>query len=659
MQALTEATSKLLRPLRNIEREARLSIDLLDGENFSIAAFTESVHVLTKSVRYYSPGTAQRELIGRFGEHKEIERFEPFLGSSAACYKVAATDLTAILISALWPKTQLYISDEAKTVLNYHRLTHAQQNQNALRIASYRETKIAPEHSLEFSSELPLATYQEVGLVNSFASEGYGLFMEQGTGKTAVAIATACNIAKKVKAKFNRPARILIVCPNNVRLNWRTEFENFGTVQGKVSVVRGDAMARINFILRGLQYTEEDFYTALVCSYGTLVESWEALGVVSNFDLAVLDESHYIKNPSTKRFQYALKLRDKATKRLVLTGTPISNTPLDLYAQFEFMGAGWSGFRSWKNFKQFYGVYEKSADGFESLVACQNLPMIQERLARCSFIISKKEALPDLPEKVSDIVDVEMSELQNKAYKSLRDSLAVEIETRLSSDEPKFLVVNSILTQLLKLAQITSGFFSVGAEIDQNGSVLSEGSIEIFEPNPKIEALLELLKDKKPEEKTIIWACWTQDIRRITEACKLNGIDVVSFYGATSEKQREEAERRFNFDPTCKVFIGNPAAGGAGLNLLGYPPGAPEGYTTNADHTIYFSQNWSAVARSQSSDRNHRRGTRVPVRVTDLCVAGSIDEEIRNRVLQKQQTALEISDLRKILSTVLSGGYNG
>lgn len=115
---------------------------------------------------------------------------------------------------------------------------------------------------------------------------------------------------------------------------------------------------------------------------------------------------------------------------------------------------------------------------------------------------------------------------------------------------------------------------------------------------------------------------------------------------------RERAVWAFNNDPTCTVFIGNPSAGGTAINLWGYNPERPE-MTTNCDRVIYYSQNWSMPVRSQSEDRCHRIGTRKSVRYTDLVVAGTIDEEIRARVLGKKMRAIEMQDLREVLERVL------
>jgi len=454
----------------------------------------------------------------------------------------------------------------------------------------------------------------------------------------------------------NRFYRVLVVAPKNVRMNWALEFEKFSTCDGRVTVLRGDEIKRAKQLVDAMTKNDNGdnpLYTVVICSYETLSRSWNLLQMIE-WDLTVLDESHYVKNQGTKRWKYAKKLRSLSRQRMILTGTPITNTPLDLYTQLEFLGHGWSGFQSWANFRSFYGVYKSTEQGHNKLVDVQNMPFMQERLARMSFSVKKTEALPDLPEKLYDVHEVEMTPEQSQFYLDVRDKLVAEIERDLEkSTMNKQLVVNNILTKLLRLAQITSGFIVWDQEYD--GETLGPREIDRLDPNPKIEALVEILKDKRPDQKTLVWACWVQDIKSIRSRLELEGIDCVTFYGGTSDEKRDEAVRRFNEDPDCKVLIGNATAGGVGLNLLGYPPGRPDDTETNCDHIVYFSQNWSPTARSQSEDRPHRRGTRCNVRVTDLCVPGTIDEEIRARVLKKRIVADEIGDVRSLLQNLLRG----
>lgn len=561
-----------------------------------------------------------------------------------ATFIVAATDVTVeIILQNVKLENILFMDALAKATFLNLKLRTVRSEKIREEIAAFKSTKVLPLPELVADSRA--TDYQKLGARESSLSEGYGLFMEQGTGKTLTAIIAACNLPKG--------SRVLVVAPNNVRLNWVREFDKFATCSVQATVLRGTQVTRVSQLVDLIRNNKKDLSVAVI-GYDTIPGILEALQMIT-WDLIILDESHYIRNVKTKRWKYVLKLRDRAKRRLVLTGTPIANSLNDLWTQLEFMGQGFSGFQQFKAFKSFFGVYDKTNDtGFERLLALQNVPILQDRLSRYSFVITKAEAIPDLPEKVYDVVEIEMSPAQEDAYQKLATQLAYEIENEISQAHNQALVVQNVLTMLLKLAQITSGFLNIPEEVGPDGSLVHPARQVKFAPNPKLDQLGELLAEKLPHQKTIIWCCFTHDIHEIKKLCDRQGLRAVTFFGNTSDKDREEAERLFNFDDSCRVFIGNPVAGGTGLNLLGYPPGQPELSECNVDHVIYYSQNWSSLARSQSVDRCHRRGTRVNIRVTDLCVPNSIDETIRERVFEKILTAFEITDLRAILKEVLN-----
>ena len=490
------------------------------------------------------------------------------------------------------------------------------------------------------------------GVINAMGIDGYGLFMEQGTGKTPIGVNVACNVTNQLMRDDPAMKRVIIVCPNNVRLNWQIEMGKFATKSHQVTVLRGTKQKRIEMFLKTFIKRGKSEFTCLIVGYDTLKNSMEYISKV-DWDLGIADESHYFKTPGNKRCKTMLKLRDKCAKRLVLTGTPITNTALDLYTQFEFMGKGYSGFNSYKAFKSYYGVYVKGESGFDKLVGLQNLPLMQERMSRLCFIVRKEEALPDLPKKVYNVEEVEMTKQQAEIYRAVATQLQMEIENDLiNGKDNEQLLVNNILTKLLRLAQITSGYVVYPQVIDEEGNVQSERSTARITPNPKLEKLVEILKSRPATSKTIVWACWVEDIKAIMDRLNEEGIKAVSLYGATSFDKRQENVDAFNKDRDTKVIVSNPAAGGTGVTLLGHDPRNADEYDTNCDLVLYYSQNWSMVNRSQSEDRPHRVGTRVPVSITDLCVPETIDEEIRSRVLDKITSALEISDLRDVLSKI-------
>ena len=206
--------------------------------------------------------------------------------------------------------------------------------------------------------------------------------------------------------------------------------------------------------------------------------------------------------------------------------------------------------------------------------------------------------------------------------------------------------VNHVLTRMLRLAHITSGFVTIDAVYDPlTGEQLGEREINRLDPNPKLEAMVQRLKEMPEGDKAIVWACWRMDLKTIAARLKLEGIDHVTYHGSTSEKDREVAVDRFNNDTRVRVFLGNPDCAGQAVNLLGQASPLHDAVWMHV-----FSQNWKPATRSQKEKRFHRKGTRRPVQVVDWCVPDSIDEQIRARVMKKRIMATKIQDIRELLT---------
>lgn len=650
-EPLCDATAELVKPLALWPND-RLDISIdRRHSNFFI-------------IQSYATLNGERRPASRIASYEFFARLQERSELGYGRWKVAATDFNVMLINALWEQDRLtFLDDLAKTTYTFLLLRFVDQTRHAVSMAKFKEEGIVPEPPVQWYDhwEFPLAEYQRTAAYVASQSEGFAFFMEQGTGKTPTSIAVLMHKAKEHFKRTGEMFRCIIVCPKNVKENWQREIHKFAIVPGKVVVLRGGKLHRMKQLVDVSNQEEGCQFAVAICSYDSVERTWEGIGLF-NWNLGIADESDMFKSPWAKRSKTMMKLRDKCDQRLALTGTPVNNSILDLYYQLEWLGEGMSGFNEWKQFKSYYnkyadpGEFDKNYQGAKVLIGFQNLPMLHERLARVSFRITKKEAMPSLPDKMYDIVECSMGKDQKRIYKMIATQLAAELQDALN-DQPTAMTVSNVLTKLLRLSQITSGYAVSDRRYDDEGVEITKDSdrLKWFETIPKLDELMDILSKKTPDEKTIVWTCWVPTIKKISEALTAAGIKHVTYFGGTSDKERAAAEQAFNCDPEVKVFIGNPAAGGVGMNLPGYDASNEDAYTTNADHTIYYACNWSFRQRAQSEDRNHGRGRcRGPVRYTDLIVPGSIDHEIMSKLQDKKATALEAQDVKQIMRRLLS-----
>jgi len=653
IEPLNDKTRQLFKPI-NFRTNDRCHIELNDtGKHFILDFFAVSFEG-----RRLSASWSVRKFVERIPERKPLHKQNDY--GFPTLWQVAGTDFTALLINAVWTNEQLSFSPEAKLLYEFLLTRFLKQTINSQIKAAYKLNGEIPEMPDDFIDHpnKPLMSFQKVALFTQIFEEGSNLWMEQGTGKTPIIIARTCYEANRVYNDQNRMYRALIGVPKNMRVNWRNKFVEFAVQPGKLTILRGGQLERVKLMVEAFKSDEDSKYTVVICSYETILRSWDALRMIE-WDLCALDESHMIKGHYTKRWNKMKELRELVKARTGLTGTPLANNLFDAWTQLEWLGEGLSGFTTYKAFKKYYGRFVRHDNSpHDVLTGYQNLPLLQERFARLCFMITRKEAMPELPEKTYDIFEIEMTPFQRECYMKLQSQLALEIENELSKTENKQLTASHILTKLLRLSQITAGYLKWDAQFDDDGNLLNaESQFEEITPNPKIEALVELIKNKPIEEKTIIWTNWVAVIKMLHKRFEEEGIKHVLYYGGTSDDDRQAAQDTYNMDSAVRVFIGNPAAGGVGLDLWGH---IPEWADTEKDHgcnttqSIYYSQGWSMIHRSQSEDRPVRRGTRVSVQVTDLIVPGTIDEEIATRVLNKQISALQLQDVRVIMERILT-----
>ena len=589
-------------------------------------------------------------------------------------WKLAGTDYTALIIHHAWPHDNLIFKSEAAQLLYTYLLRRFYMQSNAATIAAkFKLTGEVPEMPKDFVEHktLPLTDYQKVALFISLNNPAYALFMEQGTGKTAIAIARICLEAARKRARNNGTGgmyRALIVCPKQVRLNWKREFARFATSPGKTCILRGGKLKMIRTLVDSIRDEKDCAWSVCMISIDSVVTMWDAFKRMQ-WDFALIDESHRIKNPSTNRFKALMDIDElHAPQKMILTGTPITNTVFDLWSQLQWLGGGLSGFSTFPNYRLFHGKWKDAVaggNGLRKLDGFKNIPLVQERLARLTFLMRSSETGLQLPEKVFNIYEVAMTGPQAEVYKRIAKKLVAEIDDMLEMAEAtgKSITVECILTKMIRLAQITSGFIKTDDEEDLELETVTPGQIyQIGKKNPKLDAVVEMIREDWEQDcnsKCIIWATFIEDLRAISERLTAECINHAGYHKVIQPQYRvkdaEHAEDKINFDDSCRILVVNPASAGEGLNFLGYDKENPSASSMYVDHNSYFSCNWSIVERLQSMKRSHRRGTRANVRYTELVVPLTLDMEIRDRLSSKDNMARSIQDIRDILSSVLKG----
>ena len=661
-----------------IDRSDRLTLGMNEaGDKFVARINDQNAHFCSRSANQWAeqtPGATR------------VKKKQEVLGDY---WSMQPSIFSVLRISYTWPDDQVSFADDltAATFANIY-MRFVAGEVNARRIDQWHTDGLPVELPLETKDDLPPNSYQTVATMNGIGSNGFLFGMEQGTGKTYPSILVMANEAVRSHKKGDY-FRGLVVCPNNVRLNWCREIDKFSPVPIYPGIVAGDQSKRIAKLVDLFRSGKEDegfFGSVAVASYAAAQEICLVLKHLKiSVHVCAVDESHTIKNPSAAVTKEMLASRDLFSKRLCLTGTPIGNHLFDLWAQLEFLYPGCSGFTEFAAFKKYFSrPIPHNATTEEKLECLQNLPMLREILARNAFIVTKKVALPYLPEKLFDVISIPLSKQQKSAYDTLAEHLALSIKQDLeeaenssasadvtgeASDAPvkgrnRNLVINNALTKSLKLTQITSGFIKWDAELHPvTLEEIKPSWNEEYKENPKVDWLIEEILASPKDEKFIVWCYQTfgQDIilRRLRE----RGIGVVRFNGSTPTDERTKIVDAFNdeilktnpnaynpLDSPTKVFLGNPRAAGPGLNLLGYPIGRPDLSPVNACRVIRYSYNYSHIERAQSDDRTHRVGTRVPQRYTTLIGQGTIERKIHNILEAKADSALTTTDLRDILA---------
>lgn len=421
-----------------------------------------------------------------------------------------------------------------------------------------------------------------VAMLTSPGSWGGCLFDEQGTGKTVTMIATFDLLVER-----GLTDTLLVVAPKSMIAEWRREFTRFAGDLYKVVVAEGDPRAKAAALFSGADVVVVNFETMVA-----LEDEIIRLARRTRLTIAV-DESFNVKNPDASRTRAASQIREWCTHAFVLCGTPAPNRADDIVAQFNLVDFGYT----------FAGL---ALDKDRTVAARQ----VQQRLGERGLFVRnvKSEVLPDLPARSFTEIEVDLAPQQRAAYDAALQDLIIDLQN--IDDDTFSRQIQSFLERRAALLRICA-----------DPSPIIPGYTEI---PAKIEALDDLLDHLVNDlhEKVIVWSFYRASLDRIAQRYAHMGL--VRIDGSVSDAaQRRDAVRRFQEDPEVFIFLGNPAAAGAGLTLH------------SARYAVYESLSNQAAHYLQSLDRIHRRGQEREVRYVTLVARQTVEEAEYARLRDK------------------------
>ena len=460
--------------------------------------------------------------------------------------------------------------------------------------------------------------HQLDALEASWNKEVFAYFMEMGTGKSKVLLDNAAILYDK--GEINA---LLLIAPKGVYKNWYdSEIPTHlpDHVDTNIVLWKTSDKSKKQQLLLNTLFKPGSHLNILIMN----VESFSS-GNGSDFaykflashpkSMVAIDEATTIKTPTSNRTKNILSLSKHCKYRRILTGSPVTKSPLDLYSQCQFLDPWLLDQQSYYTFKASYSICKKiqvNGRQVEIVVGYRNLGELSEKIKSFSKRILKEDCL-DLPEKSYVKHYVELTKEQQKVYQQMKKEAIAFLDGKMQSSA-------TVMTQLMRLHQITCGHFTS-----------DDGTIKDL-PCQRLNELMDILE--KIEGKTIIWSHYTHDVKRIIKEIKrVYGDDsVVDYYGQTDTDSRSKNIKKFQTDDKCRFFVGTTHTGGYGITL------------TAGSNMIYFSNGYDLEKRQQSEARIDRIGQTKKMTYIDIMTQDTVDERIVKALRNKVNIANTIMD---------------
>jgi SNF2 family DNA or RNA helicase len=475
---------------------------------------------------------------------------------------------------------------------------------------------------MEFKIE-PFA-HQKAALERSQKTKDMGLLWEMGTGKTGGAVLI-------LRDKFERYGEIqktVIFSPIVTLENWRQEIKMHSYINDcNIYVCNRAGKKRVDTIAEATKKK-----SIIILNYEAMLnKNVRELLIKWGPEIMICDESHLVKNHTSKRSKYVWELsRGESIKhRYILTGTPILNSPIDLYQQYKILDGGETFGKNFWAFRAEYFFDENAKwvgkhNYFPKFVPIKaKFHELTSKVYAKSTRILKKNCL-DLPPYVVKTIRLPMAPDQYRAYRDMKKEFITFVEDA-KKDKTHAAVALQATTKAIRLQQICCGFIKT-----------EDGENIPFKYNPKLDVTRDILEQITPDHKVIVWTSFIANYKMLSDMLESAGINYVLLTGQQSNSQKEKSIERFRKEKDCRVIVANRKTGGTGVNL------------TEASYSIVFGRDFNLANELQSEARNYRAGSEAHRSITkiNLVMEDSIDELIMTALDNTQEISEVILDLK-------------
>lgn len=431
---------------------------------------------------------------------------------------------------------------------------------------------------------------------------GYGLLFEQGCGKTLTAIGVVGGLCEMTRA-----LRVLVLCPLSVVPVWGKEFERYAAFPNTCTTLLEKPVSKRCDTLKSALSVDTVGAQVFVSNYDSIrTDAFQAALIDAKFDCIILDESQRVKAYNSQISKIVGVLGKTARYRLILTGTPVGNSPLDIWAQFRFLMPNVFN-PSFYAFRARYAM----VGGFNNhqIIGYNHLDELMQKISAYASRVTKRDAL-ELPEYIDQTLYCEMDEKARRGYDQLKKDSILELEGELR------LMAPMVMTKLMRLAQYAGGF----VEHD----LIHEAKLKLYR-----ETLSDLIGSG---HKVVVFCRYIPEVLACTDIAKELGAEPVTIYGDVPGDARGEMCDRFQSDPQCRVFVAQIRTAGLGLTL------------TAADVAMFYSKDFSLIDYQQARDRIHRVGQTKSCTCIHLVTKDTVDEYINDALDAKRDMAGHVVD---------------